>query len=92
MLETSARENLQQVTQAKIELGVAFEAIGMNFMELNPIVHNALLKEALATSADTAMANFSETLSAIEASGASHEGKSNVLREFYGYRARQFSD
>ena len=92
MFETSAKEKLQQLTQAKIELAVAFEAIGMNFIELNPIVHNALLKEALATSPDKAMANFSKAWSAVKESGASLEGKMNVLREFYGYRARQFSD
>jgi hypothetical protein len=37
---------------------VAFEAIGMNFIELNPIVHNALLKEVLATSTDTRSARI----------------------------------
>jgi len=92
MLETSAGENLQPATRAKIGLAAAFEAIGLNFIELNPIVHNALLKEALATSTDQAMAKFCETLSAIEGSGVSHDGKTNVLREFYGYRARQFAD
>jgi hypothetical protein len=92
MFGSSAREKLQQATQAQMELTVAFEAIGINFIELNPIVHNALLKEALATSMDTAMANFSEALSALEESTASDEAKTRVLREFYADRARQFSD
>ena len=92
MFGTSTTDKLQQATQAQIELRVAFEAIGMNFTELNPIVHNALLKEALATSTDTAMANFSEALSALEESTVSDEAKTRVLREFYADRARQFSD
>jgi hypothetical protein len=92
MLENRAGESLQPVTQARMGLAAAFEAIGLNFTELNPIVHNALLKEALATSTDQAIARFCETLRAIDGSGVSHDGKANVLREFYGYRARQFAD
>jgi hypothetical protein len=64
----------------------------VNFAELNPIVHNALLKEALATSTDAATANFSEALSALEESAASEDTKTRVLREFYADRARQFSE
>ena len=90
MIET--KEKLHQISQARMEFTVAFEAIGMNFTELNPIVHNALLKEASATSTAKAMANFIEAWNAIERSGASDEGKINVLREVYGYRAKQFSD
>jgi hypothetical protein len=85
-------QKLQQATQARTELAIAFEAIGMNFTELNPIVHNALLKEALATSAVSAMATFKDVLSKVQNSTASKEGKMGVLREFYAYRARQFSD
>ncbi|MGZ5870943.1 MAG: hypothetical protein ACXWKP_02405 [Bradyrhizobium sp.] len=92
MLDTSTKEKLRQISQAKKEFTAAFEAIGMNFIQLNPIVHNALLKEALATSTAKAMTNFIEALSVLEKSGASREGKTNVLREVYGYRARQFSD
>jgi ABC-type transporter Mla subunit MlaD len=92
MFGTSTTDKLQQATQAQIELKVAFEAIGVDFTELNPIVHNALLKEALATSTDIAMANFSEALSALAESTASDEAKTRVLREFYADRARQFSD
>jgi ABC-type transporter Mla subunit MlaD len=85
-------ETLEHATQAQRELTAAFEAIGMNFSKLNPIVHNALLKEALATSAGSAMANFNEVLSTLQESTASEEGKLGVLREFYAYRAKQFSD
>jgi hypothetical protein len=46
----------------------------------------------LATSAGSAMANFNEVLSTLQESTASEEGKLGVLREFYAYRARQFSD
>ena len=92
MFGTGAGDQLQRATQAQLELTAAFDAIGMNFKELNPIVHNALLKEALATNPDTATANFSEAMSALEESTASDDVKTRVLREFYADRARLFSD
>jgi hypothetical protein len=84
--------NFQQAKQARGELTVALEAIGINFMKMNPIIHNALLKEALATSTEEAMAHFIAALDALKTSSASHDAKARGLRAFYAYRARQFSD
>src|SRR5258705_12144925 len=43
-----AKEEAQQAKQAQVELAEAFEAVGVNFMKVSPIIRNALLKEALA--------------------------------------------
>ena len=88
----AAKEELQQAKQASVELTVAFEAIGINFMKMNPIIHNALLKEALATSTEKAVANFIAGMDALKKSSASPDVKARGLRAFYAHRARQFSD
>jgi len=88
----AAKGELQQAKQASVELTAAFEAIGVDFMKMNPIIHNALLKEALATSAEKAVANFVAGLNALKKSSARPEDKARGLRAFYAHRARQFSD
>jgi len=88
----AAKEELQQAKRAQVELTVAFEAIGMNIKKMNPIIHNALLKEALATSTEKAVANFIAAMDALKKSSASQDIKARGLRAFYADRARQFSD
>jgi glycine cleavage system protein P-like pyridoxal-binding family len=83
--------NLQQAKQARAELTVALEAIGINFMKMNPVIHNALLMEATATSTEEAIAHFIAALDALKTSSASRDAKARGLRAFYAYRARQFS-
>ena len=88
----AAKEELQQAKRASVELTVAFKAIGVDFMKMNPIIHNALLKEALATSTEKAVANFIAGLNALKKSSASQNIKARGLQAFYAHRARQFSD
>jgi hypothetical protein len=61
-------------------------------MKMNPIIHNALLKEALATSPEKAAANFITALEAFKKKSASNDVIARGLRAFYADRARQFSD
>jgi hypothetical protein len=88
----AAKEELQQAKQASVELTAAFEAIGVDFMKMNPIIHNALLKEALATSTEKSVANFVAGLNGLKKSSASPDVKARGLRAFYADRARHFSD
>jgi hypothetical protein len=83
--------NLQQAKQARAELTVALEAIGINFMKMNPTIHNALLVEAAATSTVEAIEHFVAALDALKSSSANRDAKAVGLRAFYAYRARQFS-
>jgi hypothetical protein len=87
-----AYEKLHQEKQAQIELKVAFDAIGINVMKVNPFIQSALLKEALATSTKETMAHFIAALDAIKTSSASDDIKKRRLRDFYAHRAKQFSD
>ena len=83
--------NLQKAKQAQVELTAALQAVGINFMKMNPTIHNALLMEAAATSTEDAVAHFVAALDALKTSSASRDAKARGLRAFYAYRARQFS-
>jgi hypothetical protein len=87
-----AKEEAQQAKQAQVELAEAFEAVGVNFMKVSPIIRNALLKEALATSTEKAVANFTVAMDIVKNSSASQDAKARGLRAYYAYRAKQFSD
>jgi hypothetical protein len=64
----------------------------VDFVKMSPIIRNALLKEALATSTEKAMANFIAAMHILKKSPASQDAKARGLRAFYAYRGRQFSD
>jgi hypothetical protein len=81
----------KKAQNAQRELTVAFDAISMNFMDLDPVVHGALLKEAMALGAEKAVANFIKLVGDMGAYDKPIDGESmaKVLREIYRARAEQ---
>ncbi len=95
MFETlkAAKQQHDRAKTAQRELTVAFRAIGVNFMNLHPVVHRAVLKEAMATSPEQAVEFFVELSSEISGyEGVSDDRKANVLLEIYRARDSKFEE
>lgn len=81
-----AIDDLKRVQQ---ELVVAFNRsdLGMNFMHLHPVIHGAILEEAVAMGVEQAVSNFLEIAETIEQRGDLSEGeKAQALKEVYKQR------
>jgi hypothetical protein len=85
----AAKQQYQAAQNAQRELTIAFDAIGMNFLHLDPVIHHALLKEAMAFGAEKAVENFVKLVDGIESyeGSTTEDNKANVLREIYRARA-----
>jgi hypothetical protein len=55
-------EKYQGAKRSRSELKEAFAGIGMNFMQLHPLLHRAILREAIATDTSSAIAAFAENV------------------------------
>jgi len=83
----AARANLVAAKIAQQDLTVAFDAIGVDYMELHPVIHRALRKEAMVRGAEAAAAQFVSFASALNEGDGTHDEKANILREIYRVRA-----
>lgn len=88
----AARQRHQRARKARHELIVAFDKNGGNFMRLDPVLRQALLKEAMATDAHWALINFMNLENAVTGSPkyATAEDKAAALREIYRTRTAKF--
>ena len=73
------------------ELMVAFDGLRMNFMYLDPVLRNALLKEATATGTETTMKAYTKTVEALAKSGEPEENIIRILVKTYAERAKYFA-
>jgi hypothetical protein len=88
----SWKEQASRAKQIQEELCVAFkESTGSNFMNLNPILHNCILKEAIVLGAEKAIDNFIALSTSIEAydGDVSEEQKAKLLMAIYAERAKK---
>ena len=83
----AARVNLVAAKTAQQDLTVAFDAIGIDFMELQPVIHKAIRNEAIVRSAEAAAAQFVLFTSALDEGDGTDEEKANILQEIYRARA-----
>ena len=84
----AARQRRQRARKARQELIAAFYKNGANFMRLDPVIRQALVKEAMTSDADWAMKNFMNLEDAVSGSPkyATAEDKATALREIYRVR------
>jgi hypothetical protein len=89
----SAKQTYQQAQTAQRELTVAFDALGLNFMQLDPVVHGALMKEAMVLGTEAAVANFVKMTEAAQnyEGDVTDDQKANVFREYYRARGEKFA-
>ena len=83
----AARANLVAARIAQQDLIVAFAAIGVDYMELHPVIHRAIRKEAMVRGADAAAAQFVSFASALDEGDGTPDEKASILREIYRVRA-----
>ena len=76
----AARANLVAAKTAQQELIVAFDAIGVDFMELHPVIHRAIRKEAMVRGTEAAAAQFVVFASALDDGDGTDDEKTNILR------------
>jgi hypothetical protein len=76
--------------ESQRKLTMAFGAIGMDFMQLHPVIHGALLNEAIATSSEAAMEVYLKAVEALLDAPGTDEMKAQVLLEIYTDRANKF--
>ena len=89
----AARKRYTQTQTAQQELVVAFNAIGTNFMHLHPLIHRALLMEAIMTGTEATMEKYIELVTGLEEyEGGTDDQKANVLLELYRARGQKFAD
>ena len=70
-----------KAAESERKLTEAFGAIGMNFMRLHPVMHNALLKEAIATSSEETMEIYLKAIEALVESPGTDNMKGDLHRE-----------
>jgi hypothetical protein len=73
------------------ELTIAFDGLRMNFMQLDPVLRNALLKEAMATGIKTTMETYTKAEEALAKSGEPEEKMLRILVKTYAERAKHFA-
>ena len=83
----AARANLVAARIARQDLTVAFAAIGVDYMELHPVIHRAIRKEAMVRGAEAAAAQFVSFAIALDEGDGTHDEKANILRDIYRVRA-----
>jgi hypothetical protein len=83
----AARANLVAAKIAQQNLTVAFDAIGVDYMKLHPVIHRAILKEAMVRGAEAAAAQFVSFAIALDEGDGTHDEKANILRDIYRVRA-----
>jgi len=83
----AARANLVAAKAAQHDLAVAFDAIGIDFMELHPVIHRAVWNEALVRGTEAAAAQFVQFTGALDEGDGTDEEKANILHEIYRARA-----
>jgi hypothetical protein len=66
--------------------------VGMNFMHLHPVIHSALLKEALVTGVEETIENFAKLTEEVQhySDEMSDDVRASVLREIYRERSQKF--
>jgi hypothetical protein len=83
----AARANLLAAKTAQQKLIVAFDAIGVDFIELHPVIHRAIRKEAMGRGTEAAAAQFVVLTSALDEGDGTDDEKTNILGEIYRARA-----
>jgi hypothetical protein len=83
----AAKTSIVAAKTAQQELTVAFDAIGVDFMALHPVIHGAILKEAMVRGTEAASAQFIVFSTALDEGSGTDDQKANVLREIYRARS-----
>jgi hypothetical protein len=84
----AVKQEYEKLNKAR-ELTTAFDGLRMNFMHLDPVLRNALLKEAVATGTETTMETYTKAEEAL--SGEPEEKRLRILVRTYADRARHFA-
>jgi hypothetical protein len=88
----AAMQPIMDARAAQRELCVAFDANGQNFMNLHPIIHGALMKEAMVSGTEATFEKYVEIVTALDEQDGTDDQKANVLLEFYRAREKQFGE
>ena len=88
------RRRRQEAQAVQKELAAAFDAVGLTFMRMDPVIQRALVKEATALGTDKTMKNFLRIAKEVDAHDGSEtsETKMGVLREIYRERAGKIDE
>jgi predicted transcriptional regulator len=85
----AVKREYEKLNKAR-ELTKAFDGLRMNFMQLDPVLRNALLKEAMATGTETTMETYTKAVEALAESGEPEEKIPRILVKTYAERAKHF--
>jgi hypothetical protein len=84
-------EQRRRASASETELQSAFKARGLNFMDLDPVIHGALLREALLHGAGNAVSTFVEITGEVEGDNdLSVAQKAAMLVDTYRERGQSF--
>jgi hypothetical protein len=86
----AVKQEYEKLNKAR-ELTTAFYGLRMNFKQLDPVLRNALLKEAVATGTETTMETYTKAEEALAKSGEPEEKRLRILVKTYADRARHFA-
>ena len=78
----AARANLVAAKTAQQDLAAAFDAIGIDFTELHPVIHRAIRNEAIVRGTEAAAAQFVQFASALDEGDGTDEEKATFFRRF----------
>jgi hypothetical protein len=88
-----AGKRRQEAEATQKELTAAFDAIGLTFRLLDPVIQQALVKEATTLGTDKAMKNLLRIAKEVDThDGATQEMKMGVLRDIYRERAAKLDE
>ena len=85
----AAKLKERAAAESRRKLTVAFGAIGMDFMQLHPVIHGALLKEAIATSSEAVLEVYLRAIETLLECPGTDEMKAQELLEIYTERANK---
>ncbi|MGM4959828.1 hypothetical protein [Bradyrhizobium sp. 604_D8_N2_3] len=80
-----------EAESSRSELSEFFKAIGIDFMQLHPIVHNVLIREAIMSGAEATVEEFISAAQPLEQRNITAEEKANLLIEIYEGRAKELT-
>ena len=90
----AGKRRRQEAQAIQRELAAAFDAIGLTYMRMDPVIQQALLKEATTLGTDKTMKNFLRIAKEVDThdGSATQETKMHVLREIYRERAAKIDE
>lgn len=86
----AVKQEYEKLNRAR-ELTIAFDGLRMNFKQLDPVLRNALLKEAIATGTEATMETYTKAEEALAKSGEPEEKIPGILAKTYAKRAKRFA-